>query len=293
MKMKLSTALSGLLLGSVLFTGCGSSSSSTPSTNTTTAGGTTTATTTTGAQFTSAMLGGKTFYNYFYNVKRDNNTDTITSTTYDDNMQFNFSADASTAEAISIQANDYGTNYGSALPVTLDKDLMDIAANGKHNPQFLIKELNGNLLVSETGDISIWTPTQGGAQTAYEALVADEKETVAMVTANPWYVLSVDYSNNDARVYKCENKMTIDSNGTITMEYIDNNGTTQTATDFASNVANAVDGIISDDTFVAATETAIYTNDRKILFKNKADVERYINAEYPGTAAGCMASYPN
>lgn len=112
MKIKPSMILSILLAGSVLFTGCGSSSTDTvASTNTGTdivddVNKTDTEITNPIAQheFTTAMLSGKTFYTSYL----ENNT------TFVDNTQLNFSADASTVEMISMQVgSDNGTNYGT------------------------------------------------------------------------------------------------------------------------------------------------------------------------------------
>ncbi|MFA6136798.1 MAG: hypothetical protein WC667_01805 [Sulfurimonas sp.] len=293
MKTKLSITLSALLIGSVLLTGCGDSGSSTPAAdaNTTPAANTTTDTTTPaaaqGPQFTTTMLAGKTFYTSWPNYQIDYNANTVTSVTYNEDMQFNFSANAAAVEAVSLTDNQ---NFGT-IPITIDKDILGFTGHGGDS---LIKELNGNLLIGQGGDIAVWTPTQGGQKTAYEALLAGEKLTIAMLTANPWYKLYVN-SNNGSRTYECQAMLTYDSNGTVTSTYM-KNGVLTTETSLDNKVANAVDGVVHDVAFAAATPTAIFGHDYTIKFKNKADVARYISTDEsvtPTQIDTCMANYPN
>ncbi|MFA6193142.1 MAG: hypothetical protein WC665_12425 [Sulfurimonas sp.] len=300
MKTKLSITLSALLIGSALLTGCGDSGSSTPTadtnatnTNTTTPeANTTTEVNNTvavaqGPQFTTAMLAGKTFYTSWPNYQIDYNANTVTSVTYNEDMQFNFSANASTFEAISLAENQ---NYG-IFPIAIDKDLLIITG---HGGDILIKEQNGNMLISNGGDIAVWTPTQGAYKTAYEALLADEQLTVAKLTANPWYKLYI-LSDNGSRAYACQAMLTYDSNGTVTSTYM-KDGALTTETSLDDKVANAVDGVVHDVAFAAATPTAIFGHDYTIKFKNKADVARYISTDesvIPSNIDACLANYPN
>jgi hypothetical protein len=294
--MKLSLALSVLLVsGSLFMSGCDSSSSAQEAIDQVEGNITEVIDEITGdnseaaaPKFTTEMLAGKTFYTYFRSYENG-------AFEYSDNMQFNFSANASTLEAISIRD---GENYGSALPVALSGSKMTITVGDEEKAEFLFKNIDTGLIMVSGSEFVLWTPSQqaDGGQTAYEAFLSAEQENigtdaqkVAILTANPWYLLGMEWNDGQGNA-QCQAKATLQDLDNGTAQYVDN-GELQTIT---------IDSTTPDDEksylnmLASNGEVLLVQNndDIQFWFKNREDVEAYITAYDPNNVAQCMAHYP-
>ena len=295
--MKLSLILSSLLVGaSLLLSGCGSSDDSTPATNdatqsgdTTTAGGSTTKDDTTATadateqieQFTTEMLAGKTFYSY--GMEADNSKNKVIAKA---NMQFNFSADASTVEGINLQD---GENYGS-FPATIDSDKFTVSTpDGEKHTSFLLTTLDGEPVTYDQW-LTVWSTEQqsDNGEALLKKLQNDQKLTVDKLTANPWYMVSWAYDENEQNTFTCDAKVTIDSNGTITYSSIEN-GVITTSSEYNAKIAS---GDANSQYFLAANPNLIYYADSMVYFKNISDAKVFIEEMGATNADECVASYP-
>lgn len=207
--MKLSLALSALLVGGSLFmSGCGSDSSSndTKTQSSSDAGNSSSAAAVEAPKFTTEMLAGKTFYTYFPHY--DNGFQGGTAT-----MQFNFSADATTVEAIDAKT---GENYGSALPVTINGNTMAIVTPDGESHRSMLLKVDGNNMFIFEGAPALWSATQLGdnGTAILGALLKNDKLTNEVLAANTWSNMEIVYDDNGNSDYDCKNTFTFKADGT-------------------------------------------------------------------------------
>ena len=309
--MKLSLALSVLLVGGSLFmSGCGDSSSDEEKVVNSIDENTTDLINQANApKFTTEMLAGKTFYGYGYEPGSNDMMET------GDRFKVIVSADASKME---IWASDGSEKHGdaatsiftdakgrSAFKWQLDgmSDVEDALLKVFDDGSFMVLSTNPDhfdpnpILFSATK-----TADKGSA--LYNEFIAEQTISKDILGANPWYSLDwseVHYIDGEKTGnLNCHALFTFDSENNIDAQYIDENGVTQSVENIGSYVISdnklvtttPEDGemVTETSTPIAVLKDEIIFDNSSAMFKNRADAVAFVTMM--GGDEGCYNSFP-
>ncbi|MEA1919973.1 MAG: hypothetical protein U9N52_09050 [Campylobacterota bacterium] len=267
--MKLSLALSALLVGGSLFmSGCGSdSSSSDGNTTSSQAAQSSSEAAVQAPQFTTEMLAGKTFYSYSRTERQGGNVE------YHDGTVVIFSNNAST-----VSSQDGSI---SNIPVTLAGDAMSLVLPDGNKKFLLLGSSESYLILIDDYGEMLWSTSEqaDNAQALFETIISEQTITQETFTAHPWY--SLDWAEaDDGRGVLCHALFTYHANGTADASYIDNGEVKSMVGAMTYSVENnkhtatyMEEGELKTSTYtpLLVSENRIIWTHEQALFKNRAD----------------------
>ena len=312
--MKLSLALSALLLGgAVIMSGCGTSSDSTPADSNTsaavgdgsgTAGGDTNESS--APAFTTAMLAGKTFYTYGLWVGGQE-------AETENRFVVTFNADASGCN-VHNHSDSEGDTFSVNGTNSINDGKMHWHTDGMSDmTATAVKIFEDGSFIATMIDPDHYDPyailfstteRADKGQTVFDDYLAAQTMDKATITANPWY--SLDWSeldNSEGGGVLCHALFTFKSDNAIDVAWVDESGHTQTMTDFSTYVISGNrlefdtpngEGEVEHTSMfpiVKDSDHIIWSGDTA-YFKNRADAETFLNYIDPENAAACMANFP-
>ena len=291
--MKLSLALSALLVGGSLFmSGCGSDSSSndTKTQSSSDAGNSSSAAAVEAPKFTTEMLAGKTFYSYGLD-EHNNQVET------ENRFKAIVSTDGTTMEVWSNDGSEkYGTANSSIITDAKGRSAIKWSFEGMTDKEFpLLKVFSDGSFMTLYVDPEDFSPypqlfaateMEDKGLALYNEFFAEQTISKEIVTANPWYSLDWrDVERNNGKFsgnFECHSLKTYNEDNTITFQWLDDNGVAGSMTIgsyiVSDNVLEAEEPQDEQGTLGHSTMTPLYVSsdeikwtDRTAWFKNRAD----------------------